>query len=328
MASNAIIDSISARCRITDEDVLAMRRAYYSDASITEGEASELFALNDSCSSHAVSWTQFFTEALSDFIVHQMKPEGYVDEANAKWLMGHIDADGKLESWNELELLIGIIEKAKSVPANLNIYALNQVKYAVLSGEGVTRSGSELKAGVVTEGDVQILRRILYAYGSGDNIGITIPEAEVLFDINDATAKADNHPSWSILFAQAIANHLMMAQGYQAPDRQTALRREHWLDEKPTMGSFITAMVTGLREVYKNSWNDIGAEVQARKIRLNREAASGESEKITSREAAWLAARINRDGEISPAERAALTFIKQESPEINPALKPLLDLVA
>jgi hypothetical protein len=253
MASNSIVNSISARGSITDDDVLAMRRAYYSDASITEGEASELFALNDSCPSHALSWTQFFTEALSDFIVHQMKPEGYVDEANAKWLMKHIDADGKLESWNELELLIGILEKAKSVPDSLNIYALNQVKNAVLNGDGVTRSGKDLKAGVVTKGDVQILRRILYAYGSGDNIGITIPEAEVLFDINDATAKADNHPSWSVLFAQAIANHLMMAQGFQAPDRETALRHEKWLDEKPTMGGFMTAMVTGLRDVYKNA---------------------------------------------------------------------------
>jgi hypothetical protein len=31
---------------------------------------------------------------------------------------------------------------------------------------------------------------------------------------------------------------------------------------------------------------------------------------------------------MSAAERAALTFIKHESPEIDPALKPLLNLVA
>jgi hypothetical protein len=327
MALNSVVDAIVAKGSITDADVLALRRDCYSDSKISKEEAAKLFEINDKCQSHAIAWSQFFTEALSDFVVHQMKPEGYVDEINAEWLITHIDVDGKLESFNELELLIEIFEKAKSVPACLNLYALNQVKRAVLSGEGVTRSGKALQAGIVTEGDVEILRRILYAYGSGNNIGITSAEAELLFDINDATSKADNHPSWNVLFAQAIANHLMMAQGHVAQDRETALRQENWLDEKPTMDGFVSAMVKGLREIYKGFGAD-DSEAKARKRRLALEANIQTSEKISSSEANWLAARINKDGEISAAEKAVLTFIKQESPEIDPVLKPLLDLVA
>jgi hypothetical protein len=328
MSSNSIVNSIASKNAVTDDDVLVLRRTLYADGRITEADASLLFDINDKCPSHMLAWTQFFTEAVSDFLVHQVQPSGYIDEANANWLMKHIDADGKLESWNELELLIQVIEKAKSVPDSLNIYALSQVKQAVLTGDGVTRSGKPLEAGAVSEDDVRLLRRILYAFGSGGNIGITTAEAEVLFDINDATAKADNHPSWSVLFAQAIANHLMMAQGYHAPDRETALRQEKWLDEKPEMSDFVSAMVKGLRDVYKNSWRDDSGEAAARKRRLAMEAAAGQSEKITSAEANWLASRINSDGNMSPAERAALTFIKQESPDVDPALKPLLDLVA
>jgi hypothetical protein len=327
MALTSVIDAILAKGRIGDADVLALRRDVYADGAISKEEASRLFAINDACPSSNMSWGQFFTEALSDFVVHQMQPSGYVDEINAEWLITHIDSDGKVETVNELELLIGILEKAKSVPECLNLYALNQVKRAVLSGEGVSRSGKSLRAGVVTEGDVEILRRILYAYGSGNNIGITTAEAELLFDINDATAKVDNHPSWNVLFAQAIANHLMMAHGHVVQDRETALRQEKWLDEKPSMDGFLTVMVKGLREIYKNTDAD-DSETRARNRRLALEAKMQQSEQISTSEANWLSGRINRDGSISAAERAVLTFIKQESPNIDPVLKPLLDLVA
>jgi hypothetical protein len=315
MTLNSVVDAIVAKGSITDADVLALRRECYGDGKITKQEASWLFDINDACPRHTPAWTQLFTEALSDFVVHQMQPSGYVDEINAEWLITHIDSDGKLESCNELELLICILEKAKSVPPCLNLYALNQVKRTVLSGEGVTRSGKKLKAGVVTEADVDILRRILYAYGSGNNIGITSDEAELLFDINDAAAKANNHPSWNVLFAQAIANHLMMAQGHIAKSREVTLRQEQWLTEKPPKNGFLNTMVKGLRDIYKASES----------VSPNRSAAT---ENITTSEANWLTARINKDGYISTAERAVLTFVKQDSPDIDPVLRPLLDLVA
>jgi hypothetical protein len=304
MTLNSMVEAIIAKGSMSDADVLALRRECYDDGNISRDEASRLFAINDAAKSHTPAWTLLFTEALSDFVVHQMQPTGYVDEINAEWLITHIDADGKLESCNELELL----------PC-LNLYALNQVKRAVLSGEGVTRSGKTLKAGVVTETDVDILRRILYAYGSGDNIGITSDEAELLFDINDATAQANNHASWNVLFAQAIANHLMVAQGHIAKSREVALRQEQWLNDKSTKNGFLNTMVKGLRDIYN------GSESVAPK-------RGAKAENITTSEANWLTARINKDGHITAAERAVLTFIKQESPDIDPVLRPLLDLVA
>lgn len=323
MALNSGIAAIVARGVISDADVLALRRSLYTSCRISRDEAAQLFQINDTCPSHAIAWSQFFTEALSDFVVHQMKPEGYVDEINAEWLMAQMDADGKIESFNELELLIQIFEKAKSVPPCLNLYALNQVKRAVLEGEGVTRSGKSLKAGVVTAADVEILRRILYAYGSGNNIGITTEEAELLFDINDATAKANNHPAWNILFAQAIANHLMLAQGHVVKSRETALAEDRWLNEKPSMSGFVTAMVSGLRDIYKTA-PFVDSEAALRK----RRATTTQAEKIAPTQANWLSSRIGRDGTISPAERAVLTFIKRESPDVDPVLQPLLNLVA
>ena len=45
-------------------------------------------------------------------------------------------------------------------------------------------------------------------------------------------------------------------------------------------------------------------------------------------EARWLADRITRDGRVLTHEAALLSFIKHESPDIHPVLRPLLDKVA
>lgn len=309
---------------VTAADTIELRRQFYSDARIGEMEADCLFALNAECTAKDASFVTLFVEALTDYVVFQMNPEGYISEANALWLIKQIDLDGKVDSVCELDLLINILEKAKSAPDGLCAYALRQVQHAVVAGEGPARSGKQLQAGCVSEADTETLRRILYAYGSGGNIGITAAEAEVLFDINDATADADNHPAWKILFSQAIANHLMMASMHAPLDRETALRQETWLNEAPNgTENFLTAMITGLRSIYQSDDED-----ETRLRREAYEARINDSERISQVEAGWLADRINRDGKLTEAERAILSFIKQESPDIHPALKPLLDKVA
>jgi hypothetical protein len=317
MSHHPAIDAILRSGTATDSQTLELRRAFYGDMIITEEEANSLFKINATCTQQSKAWSEFFIESIGDFIIHQQKPRGYVDETNARWLMQNIEHDGKLDSVNELELLISVFEKAKSVPESLIKYALDQVKHAVLSGEGPLRSGQHLEPGIVSEADVGLLRRILYAYGSGNNIGITTTEAEILFDINDATIDSANHPSWNILFAQAIANHLMMAQGHQALSRDVALRQEQWMD-KPTFGTAgsLSDMVKGLRAIY----------TQTAKPKLEEKIA--QSEIVTAFEAEWLINRINRDGKMSDAERAVLTFIKQNASEIHPSLQQLLSKVA
>ncbi len=309
---------------ITAADTINLRRQFYSDARIGEVEADCLFALNAECTSKDQTFTTLFVEALTDYVVFQMNPEGYISEANALWLIKQIDLDGKVDTVAELDLLINIIEKAKSAPDGLSAYALRQVHHAVLNGSGPARNGKMLEPGRVDDADVEMLRRILYAYGSGGNVSITAAEAEVLFDINDATVDADNHPSWKILFAQAIASHLMMASMHAPADRETALRQDEWLQEEQRDNvDFFSSMIAGLRSIYTSVDDD-----DALRRRQAYDQRIVESERISRAEASWLVNRINRDGKLSDAEKAILTFIKQESPDIHPDLKPLLDRVA
>lgn len=324
---NDLISAVTKAGRITADDVLAFRKAYYSDGRISEAEAGGIFAANTACAQAHPTWAVFFCEALCDHVVHQMQPHGHVSEENTRWLMQHIDHDGRVDSTTELDLLVAILEQARTVPEALSAYALAQVRHAVVSGKGPLRSGKTLAPGVVDEADIELLRRILYAYAGGGNIAVTAAEADVLFDINDATADGANHPAWNDLFAKAVANHLMFATNHAPVSRAEALRREAWVnDANANAGAFIVRMVTSLRDIYNAA---TFKETQAQRAR--RESYFGElksAEEITEAEGRWLTDRINRDGKLSDAERAALLFIKQEATGIHPVLEPLLARVA
>lgn len=324
---NDLVSAVTKAGCITADDVLAFRKAYYSDGRISEAEAGGIFAANAACEQAHPTWAAFFCEALCDHVVHQMQPHGHVSEDNARWLMQHIDRDGRVDSETELDLLVVILEQAKTVPESLSAYALAQVRHAVVSGDGPLRSGKRLAAGIVDQADIELLRRILYAYAGGGNIAVTAAEADVLFDINDATADAENHPAWNDLFAKAIANHLMFATNHAPVSRTEALRQEAWVsDTSASSGAFIARMVASLRDIYKAA---TFKETQAQRAR--RESYFGalkSAEEISAEEGRWLTGRINRDGKLSDAERAALLFIRQEATGIDPVLDPLLARVA
>lgn len=98
MASNAIIETVSARGRITAHDVAVMRRAYFTDVGITAGEIEELFQLNTDCPDQAGAWKGFFAETIAGFILQQKTADGRISETNARWLASQIKADRKISA--------------------------------------------------------------------------------------------------------------------------------------------------------------------------------------------------------------------------------------
>jgi hypothetical protein len=96
MASNAIIDGVTARGRISARDVDVMRKAYFADVAITEGEAGELFQINSACRKQAGSWKDFFAETIAGFILQQKTADGGISESNAKWLASRIGGKAKI----------------------------------------------------------------------------------------------------------------------------------------------------------------------------------------------------------------------------------------
>ncbi len=324
-AEIAGVDAGSRLARMSDSDVLALRRAYYNDGTISESEASRLLKLAVTYAGESDAWPHFFIESLTDFLVHQSEPRGYLSAEQADWLLARIAHDGQVTSGPVLELLVKILETATEVPEKLTLFALGQIKTAVLEGDARLLSAAPLQPGVIGEAEVALLRRILYAAGGDHNAAISRAEAEILFDLNDATVAISNHWSWSDLFAKAIVNHLMAANHYYAMSRKDALGVASWL-ETPSEGTtgflartFTTEMLTA-KGMYA-AMQDVDPQWGRLATMYEDEAAA---EKLTAGEADWLAKRIGRDGILHENEKAVLRFIRDECPEIHEGLQPLL----
>ena len=320
------IAEIKARGSIRDVDVLKLRRNYYVDGRITEDEADVIFALHDACPVQDPAWADYFLETITDYIVDQTKPEGYLTVANASWLIQRISKHGRIETKTEMELLVSVLDKARWVPQSLVAFALDQVKDAIINGNGPLRMGLPIWRCVVTEADVDLLRRIIYSYGSEGSIAVTRPEAEILFAIDAPTAHSDNHPSWRDLFVKAIASCVMAASGYAMPSRAEALARDAWLGRRGdlSLDKVAVGMATSLFGPYREQSPE---ERAIARLGLQKvEIVTNEA--VTPAEASWLAQCMWRPGGLTPNVRALLMYLKAESPSIHPSLQALVDKAA
>jgi len=322
--------------RITDEDVLRFRREVFQDAVVSRAEAEGVFALNNAISDTSTAWNEFFVEAMVDYCVNQARPRGYMTENNAEWLIEQITRDGRLDKNSELELVVKVIERATEVPASFAAFALEQVEYAVLEGNGPLLCNSALVPGVIGKPEAQLIRRIMYGAGAEGRLGVSRQEAEVLFDLNDKTVEAENHPEWNDVFVKAIACHLMMVSGYQALDRKEVLRREAWLDDTSIdVGGFLSKTLSHVGDIMRGKsafkLSDVGQdEMETAFARRNDDMEAGRalSNPVDELEARWLIDRIGRDGVLHENEKALISYLKKESPSLHTSLQPLLEKVA
>jgi len=318
-ALQGLLDRVRADGRVTAADTLEARRAVFPDGKVDRKEVDALFAIDEAAKLRSADWADFFVEALSDHLVRQEKPQGYVSAANANWLIKRIAEDGKVKTQTELELLIRVLEIADKAPPALAAFALDQVRHHVLAGEAPGR---------VSGSDARRLRRILYAFGGDGAAGITRAEAEVLFDIHDATSTALNDPEWDDLFVKALANLVMVASGYAAPPREIALARENWLenDSGGVLTFFARMAAAGANpKTVLEAYQAPSPREEAAARNADRAAKQARAETVDASEAAWLAQRIKRDGGLSNAETALLRFLRDESPDLHPSLQPLVE---
>jgi hypothetical protein len=313
------IDDICIRGTVKDTDILALRRLIYGKPSIEAADIETLFRINEATHLQDAAWASFFIEAATDYVVNEMPPAGYVTAANAGWLMERIAKDGRVDSATEIELLVAILDKARWSPESLARFTLDQVKHAVIEGEGPLRAGKRLAKGQISADEVDLIRRVLYAFGGDGNVAITRAEAEVLFDIEDATAEGSQAPEWQDLFVKAIASVVMAASGYAVPSRTEALRQEQWSASRGELS--IGNMLSNAFSSYDSQTAEERALARLERQRI--EIIT--NEEVSEPEAAWLANRIKRDGRTTNNELLLLAFLKRESPRIHPALQALVD---
>ncbi|MDX2258841.1 MAG: hypothetical protein NW205_07990 [Hyphomicrobiaceae bacterium] len=303
-----------ARGSIRQADVARLRAALAADGRIDAEEARRLVLLNQRCPVQEASWSDLYREALTDYLVHQAEPSGYVTAANADWLVDAITAGGSGPLRSEVDLLIAILEAARWSPPSLAAYCLAQVQKAVLTGGGHVRGSLELPPGRIADDEVELVRRIIYAAGGDGNIAVTRLEAEALFAIDECLDPDVVNEAWTELFVKAIANAVLAASGYRVPTREEALRSEAWLEQRGDLAPSALARAVaraGLEGVIAAYRHQSREEASVARLELQRHAMVT-GEEISTDDAEWLAARLSRDGRITANEAALAAFLSED----------------
>ncbi len=295
---------------IAPQEIIALRRLGWGDGQITREEAEAIFAINRSIERPSGEWVDFFVEALGEFVLNGTEPRGMCDEDEAQWLMGALDADGRLETMAELELLVRVLERARNVPDTLKHYALGQIEATVLTGTGPTRCGGELSDRQITGAECRLMRRIVFASGGHGPAAVSRFDAEMLFRIKDATLGADNSPEWRQLFVDGVANYL---KGFTLTNAQLSHERVKELeafvaDNRVNVGRFMGAMVREVPQAANHFGKVFGRKPDAASFT---ELEAG-GEMVTENEKRWLDTMIDADGEIDELERALLDRVAED----------------
>ena len=317
---------VAERGSIRESDVAQLRRALYEDGLVSIQDAEQLIALNAACPIQGLAWCEVFQEAITDFIVRQAEPEGYVTLENAQWLIRQLAPHGTLTARKDLDIIVDIIDVARWSPELLIDFALHQVKHAITKGTGALRNGGH-SIGVIDDDEVELVRRMIYAFGGDGNIAVTRAEAALLCDINDNLDTERMSEAWTELFVKAMANFLLGNSGYKAPTREEALRSQIWLE---TRGDLMPVEL--IKSIANVSLDDIigvysqqsqAERTLARLEQQRRHIITGEA--VTRDEAEWLIERLARDGRLTPAETALIAYIRENALDIDPRFDELLD---
>jgi hypothetical protein len=297
--------------QITADELLTLRREGWGDGIITRAEAEALFTLNTALRERTPEWTDFFVEAIGEFVLNGTPPRLQCNEEEAAWLIGQIDHDGVTESMAELECMVRILERAENTPERLKNYVLDQVEREVLTGVGPTRCGGALAATHVSSAECRIIRRVIFASGGHGPAAVTRHDAEMLWRIKDETLAEENAPEWDDLFVDGVANFL---KGFILPNAQLSHERRNELeafiaDNSASVGAFMGRMAKEAPQVANHFGKVFGKK---RDTGPDYTAIAAAGELITDYENAWLEKMIDADGEVDELESRLIARLAAE----------------
>ena len=193
--------------------------------------------------------------------------------------------------------------------------------------------GRGRKAGVITPLDVEVIRAVIHGGGGLGAYTVTRREADLLFELNDATVEAGNTESWREVFVKGVGSYLMFPLAAPvAVAAEEILRLDASLEQRRTYLTHLRELGQGLRDFEAGEIGEWVGELDLFGTRRAREKVAREQARareerarasIDEAEATWLIDRLDRDDALTDNERALLVFIRQNSPQIHPWLDKL-----
>jgi hypothetical protein len=212
--------------RIDASDVVSLLREVYPEGVRGRNEAEALIAFDREFSDPAPEWRGFIAEAVADHLLQRSTPLGIITEEKADWLIRAIAPTGKIATGGGAKVLIRTVELAEEMPISLAAFAIRELWREIIVGEGPAIAGRTHHSRILDAADVILLRKILETGAGKTGMPVSAMEAEALFDLHDAVAGAQNHPSFDDLFFRAITNFLLGVSGRETPSRKEAFSRE------------------------------------------------------------------------------------------------------
>jgi hypothetical protein len=315
-AKDGMINHVGADGHVSAEDVIFLRRTIFADGVVSRDELATLFELGRRAPAGDPEWADYFAEAASDFFLREEEPHGYLTDEEFEHLSSLIGRSGPTAL--ELGLLVMLMEKATATPPAMADFVADEFRRTIGAHKGGPRNA---------RADAELLRRYLYAAGGAGAVAVTREEAELLFDLHDMTAGANNDPAFSDLFIKGIAAHLMAHVGYKPLPREEALRLHDWVkDQTVDPAGFFSRMVSGGLEAIFNAYAP--KKSAAAKKNEDNAIAAAIAEQVTAQEADWLADRIGRNGHVDEIERALLNYMRGLEADLPPKLAALVEKAA
>ena len=304
---------------VTESDVTRLRREVFKDGVVDRDEAELMFHLDAHGENNDQAWKSFFVEALTNYFVWKQHPPGVLSDDDGRFLVERVTHDGKIDGETEFKLIVDVISKAQSCPEDVVVLALGAVKEIVLEGSGVKFGAQRSRPGVIDAADVEIIKKVVYGAGGGGGFTITRREAELLFELNNATVDKENTPTWRELFVNAVGNYLMFPRGAPKVVGAEEIRRREAIPEKSS------SRISYFGKAF-SAWKDERAsETEDLQNKLEAADEADTREKLDESEAAWLIERITEDDVVHDNEKALLAHIKRLASEIHPSLLPFME---
>jgi len=308
---------------LSDDEVLDIRKRVMSPQKVLKLDIESLISLNEHISNPTPAWITLFIDAVGDYVLDSRVSGLVISDEKARWLVEAVLQDGRMDVETEFNLLINLLGRANVVSEIFEAYMLDTVKDAILHGEGQWAKNRQLEPGKIGKDDVELLKRIFYAVGSEGGIDISRSEAEMIYDLNDATADADNHESWPELFSKMMACYMMAGISAFEPSEDWVRRRETWMKSKKGLDFSIGNILSG----YKDLLSGTEKRDDNNPVVLN-ETLQNSLQKVTAEEAQWLIDRVNGNGRVTPNEAKMLFYIKKECPDMHSLLDEFITAMA
>jgi hypothetical protein len=331
-AQKASDDPITNNVPLDVAAVLAMRRTIYSKDGVTRADFVQLLSAGRASGSGACpEYADLLGEAAADLMVRQVDPPNYIAVADSAWLIGQLANGGGLSCKAEFTMLADVLRYAVSAPPALAAFAVREVEKAILTGRRTATGGADHAPGIVTSGDVEILRSLVFAATEGSSLHVTRESAEALFDIAHGALSGQNDPSFDDFFAKAIGNYLMGVAYHWTPSADEARTHQHWADRPASFADYFAKMV---QEPLAARFGGLVAKTKTvdamDEAVLARENAADATEikqlgALNANSADWVIAHLTREGPLTSAEKRLLAFLTKEASSMPAALRTLAD---